>query len=224
MKKIFLIIILFLASIVSAQEADVIKDVPSTINFLDILDVNIIITNPGDAKKFYELIETIPQGFQLIDPSQPDAIEQHNALPVKLYKWNVEIEPKKMFTLNYKVKPGYVGEYIIPPTKIRDLTTNTVMLSESKKVTVLCIPDNKCKGNENVINCPEDCFGGLSDGICDYKSDGICDPDCEDEPDCKTTSNLYIYVIVIFVIILLVFIVIRLTNAKKDRNLGNQED
>src|SRR3989344_6364381 len=172
MKKIILILLL-LIGLVNAQETSVIKDAQGIIKVQDILEVNVNINNPDNFENSYEIIETIPQGFSLIQPSQPDEIQQRNALSIKMYRWRTAIESKKLFTIIYKIKPDEVGEYVIPPTKVTNLKTGEVFLSEPKKLLVLCVPDNKCEGNENSFNCPEDCAENVRDGICNYKADGI---------------------------------------------------
>lgn len=220
MKKIIFLLFLLLISLVNAQNVNVVKDAPSTINLQDILNVDISINNPENIKKSYEIIEIIPQGFSLIQPSQPDEIEQRDALSIMLYRWKTDIQPQKIFTINYKIKPNEVGEYTIPPTKVIDLSNNNIYLSEPKQVLVLCRSNNLCEENENSVNCPEDCKGGLKDGICEYKADGICDPDCEEEPDCKKTSQtIYILIIAILsVIVITIFLINKIKKSKKNLN------
>ena len=214
MKKI-LLIFLIMISLVSAQEStNVIKSAPDIIKAQDNLNVEIRISNPNLLDKNYQVIETIPQGFTLIDPSEPNLIEQHNALTVMIYKWDIIIPAGQIFTINYIIKPNQVGEYTIPPTKVNDLSTNDVFLSEPKHITASCVPNNVCDGNENAINCPEDCKQSMKDGICEYKADGICDPDCEEEPDCKnikTSNYIYIIAILLIVLILIIFLIKKFT-------------
>ena len=230
MKKLFLIF-LILVAFANAQQVNVIKDAPTSIRFGEILEVKISINNPETFEKSYEIIETIPRGFALIEPSQPDKIEQHNALSVMVYQWKIKINPQKIFTLNYKIKPNEVGEYTILPTKMTDLSSNLVFLSESRQFTVLCLPNNRCEENENSVNCAEDCGSGINDGICDYESDGKCDPDCDEEPDCKNIgSNLYLFIIelikdyysyaIFIVLILIIFLVIKkIKKIRKEKKL-----
>src|SRR3989344_4767209 len=203
-------ILLLLFGIVNAQEITVIKEAPDTINFNEILSVNLKITNLDDIEKSYQIIETIPQGVSLIDPSEPDEVQKYNALSVNLYKWNIDIKPKETFTITYKIKPDNLGEYIIPPTKVNDLSTNYVFLSDSKQIIVSCVSNNQCEANENSLNCPDDCSTGMADGICDYKADERCDPDCEEEPDCKNTglgSSVYLIVIGIISLFIIIFLI-----------------
>src|SRR3989344_7805295 len=140
MKKIIFLIFLVLISLVNAQQINVVKDAPDAIKLQDILNVDISINNPEDIKKSYEIVEIIPQGFTLIQPSQPDDIEQRDALLIMLYRWKTDIQPKNVFTINYKIKPNEVGEYTIPPTKVIDLSDNNIYLSEPKQILVLCNP------------------------------------------------------------------------------------
>ena len=41
----------------------------------------------------------------------------------------------------------------------------------------ICKKDNICNNGENYVTCPEDC-PVTSDGICNPRIDGVCDPDC----------------------------------------------
>jgi hypothetical protein len=220
MKKILLIFLILIA-IANAQQANVVRDAPDTIRLQDVLSVNININNPENIKRSYQIIEVIPQAVTLVQPKEPDEIEKRNALSIKLFKWEIDVEPNKIITLNYKIKPDNVGEYTLNPTKVIDLTTNDVFLSEPEQVLVLCLPDKQCEGDENSVNCPEDCKTGAKDGICDYKSDGICDPDCIEEPDCKnktSSSNIYFILIGIIGFICIIFL-LKFLLKKNTKNL-----
>jgi len=49
----------------------------------------------------------------------------------------------------------------------------------------ICNNDGSCRDGENPVTCPTDCTEG-SDGICDHRIDGFCDPDCPDrDVDCR---------------------------------------
>ena len=52
--------------------------------------------------------------------------------------------------------------------------------------------DGKCVLGESYKTCSEDCPSGSSDMYCDGITDGICDPDCEEEEDldCETGMNV----------------------------------
>lgn len=216
MKKLLLIFLIFI-SLVNAQNINVVKDAPDSININEVLKVDISVNNPSNSEKSYDITETIPQGFTLINPKEPDNIEQRNGISVMLYHWKITIQPNKIFTLSYKIKPNQVGEYTIPPTKVDDVSTNTIYLSQPKQLIVMCAPDNKCQDNENYINCPQDCGRSIKDGICDYISDGKCDPDCDKEPDCNNAKINYNYYI--FGVILLVILILIIKFFKKPREI-----
>jgi hypothetical protein len=218
MKKTFFILMLLLIFSVNAQTANVIKNSPDSIKLNDILKVDISINNNYNIEKSYEVTEKIPRSFIPINPNKPDDVEKNDALSINLYKWRITIPSNKIVTLSYEVKPTELGEYTLSSTKVRELDTNTILLSDSKKLIVLCKPNNICDPGENSLNCYEDCGSGLADGICDYKSDGKCDPDCEDEPDCKKGSyKNYIYIF-LGLIVLLIIIISLINIYKKIKN------
>ncbi len=65
--------------------------------------------------------------------------------------------------------------------KIEDVN---VKFCNNNRVCEPCIED-RCIGGENYIGCA-DCQSGGSDGFCDMRSDGRCDPDCEGlDADCE---------------------------------------
>jgi hypothetical protein len=223
MKKSLLILFLVLVSLVNAQDVQIVRESQDNLLLGEVLNVNININNPENIEKSYEVIETIPHGFELINPSEADSVKQYDAISTKLYKWKITIKPKKILTLNYQIKPENVGEYTLLSTKLIDLTTNDISLGEPKQVFVLCDPDGKCKDDENMINCPEDCSGSVSDGICNYKADGICDPDCEEEPDCKNLSynKLIYYGFGLLIFLILIIFIFKITKLKKNENFLN---
>lgn len=223
MKKMLILLFLIFASLVNAQSVEIIREVPDSIKAQEVLNVKISLNNPYDSKKSYEIIETIPQGFELIDPKEPDHIEQRDAISAKIYKWKIEVEPKKVFVFSYKIKPEQAGEYTLSSTKVTDLSTNEIFRSEPLEIVVSCSPNNLCENNENSINCPLDCTSSSEDGICNYKADGICDLDCDEEPDCTNNKPSYNYYFVFAVVIfIIIFIIFRLFNSNKGNADQNQ--
>ncbi|MEK6907494.1 MAG: hypothetical protein AABW45_03115 [Nanoarchaeota archaeon] len=222
-KLLFILLLIFSVFLVNAQESIIIKDARDKINLQDILEVKITVNNNENSEKSYEVTEAVPLGFSLVDPSKETNIEQRNALSIKIFKWSIKVPSKNSYVINYKIKPDGVGEYVISPTKVNDLSNNDVFLSESKQILVSCVPNNKCEGNENMLNCAEDCGTGASDGICDYKVDGICDPDCEDEPDCKVKILNYNYIYIVLAITVLLFFIFFIKGLLRSRgdNMNN---
>ena len=58
------------------------------------------------------------------------------------------------------------------------LTKNGVVLFEKQLDSILCNNNSKCEPNENFASCPSDCSIDSKDGYCDSTTDSICDPDC----------------------------------------------
>lgn len=207
----------------AAQEVEIVKESLKEIKFGETLEVKIGITNPSNFEKLFEVTEKIPQGMILVEPEEPDKVEMNNALIVNLFIWTVEIPPEETSELIYKIKPAQLGSYTLTPTVLRDKSTNEIYLSQSLSFFVGCTPNNICEKYESFFTCPEDCGSGEKDGVCVYKADGICDPDCSKEPDCKAVvsvfSSLYLWISIIIVLIILITIVI-LKIKKKSKKEG----
>ena len=135
--------------------------------------------------------------IEIIEPTN-SLKKRTDGLEVDYYKWNTFISANKIKTLTYKIRPTSLGEYTIGETVVSieglEYYGNTISF------TVNCNPNGQCSEDENYLNCPQDCETGLSDGICDYKADSICDPDCTEDPDCEKTSNINIFSLIIYLI------------------------
>ena len=218
MKIILLIMFLLLLGLANAQQILVIKETKNEIQLDDILEIKININNPYNKDLKVEVLEALPKGVTLIDPSKPDKIEFHDALEESFFRWEVNIPANKITTLKYKIKPDNLGEYTLPKTKVTSLANNEVYLSDPLTINVLCNPNNICEENENSLNCAADCSTGLKDGICDYKADGKCDLDCDYDPDCgKVREPNIINKYLVFYIIGIVFILIFIFLLRKSR-------
>jgi hypothetical protein len=208
MKKIIYLIFLLLAiNLVLAQDIEVVKESLQEIKLNDIIEIKIHISNPSSAEKEFSVIENLPQDIEVIDPIKV-FIKRNDALEIKYYEWIVKVPANKIETINYKIKPLSLGQYLIGSTEITDKSNLKIYESNSITFNVKCTPNNKCENNENSITCPEDCNTGISDGICNYKADGICDPDCNDEPDCKKSEVNINYFIAPFIIIIVIILLI----------------
>lgn len=217
MKKITILIIsiILLINIAYAEDVTVTKEINDNIKLNDIIEVKINILNPYQTEKTFQVSERLPNNIQLISPEKPDEVKKYNGIEASFLKWNIIISPNQVSTLIYKMKIKSLGDYSIQPTDITDTSNNEVYFSNSLEFRVICNPNNNCEENENYINCPEDCSQSTADGICNYLADGICDPDCIEEPDCKEAKigSLKIIIILIILIILL-FILFPLIKKK----------
>ena len=194
-------------SVVSSQEVQVVKESPQDVRLNDIIEVKIHISNPYPIEKEFSIIENLPYDIEVIDPVKVFT-KRNDALEIRYYEWVTKISPNKIETITYKIKPLSIGEYSLGSTQVTDKSNLAIYESNPITFNVKCIPNNKCESNENSITCPEDCSSGISDGICSYKADGICDPDCDDEPDCRKSEVNMNYFIIPFIIIVIIILLI----------------
>ena len=107
-------------------------------------------------------------------------------MPYVEFTGTVPAHGEKSFT--YLLLPTLVGHYIHSATEVR--TDNDVLIYLDPQTTEInCISDGVCDGSigENYITCPQDCWSGAEDGICNPIADGQCDKDCIEglDPDCQ---------------------------------------
>ncbi len=205
MKKIILILLLILP-LAYAQDLKIVKESNGSMNHNDLLDINIIFNNPHNFQNTFEIQEELPQGVTLANPDKADKFEYHDGLLVSYYRWQVNLSGNEIALLKYQIKPNNLGEYGLKPTKIIDKSDGKIYFSNSLDFIVLCKLNNICEENENSLNCPQDCSTGIKDNICDYKKDGLCDPDCTEDPDCALSTSNSKYTFPVFVLIALMVI------------------
>jgi len=220
---LFMVVAMLLISIVSAQEVIVTKETSENIRINDIIEVKINILNPYSMEKNFEVSERLPHNIQLIDPSQPDEVKKYNGIDANFLKWNLIISPTMISTISYKIKITSLGDYSIQATDVRDISNDDIYFSNDLEFSVVCDPDNKCESDENYLNCPEDCAGSIADGICSYAADGVCDPDCIEEPDCKVSKinllNLSVACLISAIIIFLIYLLIKKKGQKQVQDI-----
>lgn len=125
------------------------------------------------------------QFTEIYDPGPEGDLESKPEETSKLwyYEWAVRLPPSEKATLTYWIIPKRPGEYVLSPAilTIGEETHRT----RSAVIQVQCLADQQCdmEGGENYLTCPEDCFTGAADGICDGASDRRIDPDCKEGSD-----------------------------------------
>jgi len=220
---IYMIIALLLISIALAQEVQVIKESPQEIKLNEIIEIKIHISNPSSAESEFSIEEILPRDVEVIEPATTFT-RRNDALDVKYYSWTTTVSPNSIKTITYRIKPLSLGEYSIGSTQV----TYQSEIFESNSITfnVKCTPNNQCEENENSLTCPEDCSTGISDGICNYKADGVCDPDCDEEPDCRKSEFNMNYIIIPFIILILIVLALWLLPKifKKKEKFQVQEE
>jgi hypothetical protein len=192
----YAIMFVFLISIVSAQEVQITKTAPQSVKLGDIVEIKINILNPYSTEKEFIIEETLPRDMEIIEPTN-SLKRRTDGLEVDYYKWNTMISSNKIKTLSYKIRLNSLGEYTIGETVT--MVSGLEYYSNTVSIKVNCNPNGQCSEDENYLNCPQDCETGLSDGICDYKADGICDPDCTEDPDCEKTSKIGLFNLIIYI-------------------------
>ena len=113
-------------------------------------------------------------------------------MPYVEFTDTVPAHGEKSFT--YSLLPTLVGHYIHSATEVR--TDNDVLIYLDPQTTEInCISDGVCDESigENYITCPQDCWSGAEDGICNPIADGQCDKDCIEglDPDCPTEKLIF---------------------------------
>ena len=206
MKKLLILMFLLLIPYVFAQDLQIIKEANNSISLNDNVNVKITFNNPNNLLTDFEIKEVLPQGVILINPSKADNYEYHDGLLSSIYSWQVTLKPNGIARITYTINPQNLGTYGLKPTTILDKLNNKEYSSNSVEFTVYCKSNNICEENENSLNCPEDCKTGLKDNICNYKSDSICDEDCTDDPDCKSSKNYNSFIIISIMIVIILII------------------
>lgn len=216
MKKIILLL-LILSPVVYAQEITVLKESKSYINQGDSLDVTIIFNNPNSYITLFEVKEILPEGVTLISPNTPTRYEFHDGILKKVYKWQFNLNPGEIASVSYIIQPNNLGEYGITPTIITDKVNNIAYESNPLQFNVYCINNNLCEEGENSLNCALDCDKGIADNTCSYKLDNLCDPDCEQDPDCGVASlDALTIILLILTLVIVVYLISYFINKSKN--------
>lgn len=181
------------------------------------LKITLRIKNLSNEKINFLVTEVHKPGLEY-----PDEIEikklTYQGLEIPYYSWNLRLDPGKSIEQNYHVVPQSLGMVLFSSTVVSDEYGNGFN-SNPTTLKITCHPDGKCGLGENYIFCPEDCFTGSADNICDGAEDGICDPDCEkgEDPDCKYLKDFSI-INYLLIILFFIFILIFLSSLKNKRD------
>ena len=85
--KIFTILILILIlPLASAQDLEAIKEAKTNFIYGEEVEVKINFNNPYTSTRIFEVKESLPQGFILINPKNADDIEYHDGITTKIFK------------------------------------------------------------------------------------------------------------------------------------------
>jgi hypothetical protein len=133
----------------------------------------------SDASGTLVVYERVHPLFSYTGPAEDIVTEykdQYRQEVVNTLVKTILVEESRAASIEHRFTPRALGTHFLPPIYIE--AEDRVYEFEGVQVSVKCIPDGVCEGQENIYNCPEDCSTGSHDGICDMAADGICDPDC----------------------------------------------
>ncbi len=217
---LLLIILVVLATTVSAQEITVERTAQETLRLGEELTISIKVTNLGSSQKDFKITEILPQTIQLINPPTPTETKFFNAVEASFLIWERSIQPSSTETITYIIKPLSLGENSLTPTKVEEIATGLRIDAAQLNFKVLCTPNNSCEKGETYLSCPQDCSSGADDGICHLVLDGECDPDCETDPDCKdkgfTITLTHIIITLIIITLIGIFLLLRKKKPKEE--------
>jgi len=156
---LFLIIFLFLPSIVLAQDLTVTKAAPSQISLGQNLTATITISNNLNQKVSVAVRENIADA-QAIEPKliTPELQPGIKAARPPYFEWRLSIDVNSKTSVSYTIRPNKVGDYLFSPTTI--ITDDgKVFYSNTLSTFVKCNINNVCEESvgEDFTNCPEDC-------------------------------------------------------------------
>ncbi|MCD4666362.1 hypothetical protein K8R47_00970 [archaeon] len=198
MKKIILLLILF-SSLIYAQDYSRLL-VNNEIYLGDDIEIRILV---GEGN--YEVLEKLPNNVELVDNLDNLEVRNQDGLEVNYLNFVGE------GVFAYNIKPLSLGDYSLSKTKITNLDTGEIFDIEELEFTVQCSSNGVCEEGESYLTCSEDCSSGSADGICDFISDGVCDPDCLREPDCGNTGLSYLtWIFIIVGALLLIWVLFRI--------------
>ncbi|MBI2106632.1 hypothetical protein HYT57_01495 [Candidatus Woesearchaeota archaeon] len=221
MKKalLFVCFALILALPVFSQESvQVVRDVQENAVAGDVISVQINVYNPYSDERIFSIEEKLPNGIQMIEPSEPHETRLFNGIKASFLKWEETISPRSVASFNYKMRLLSSGYYSLSPTTVIDSATLTKFQGSPVSISVSCVPDNKCGENENYLNCGQDCKPDAADGVCN-PGPNLCDPDCEGGEKCDK-GGIDISIWYIIIPISLIGIAFFVFKFKRDKGSG----
>lgn len=113
------------------------------------------------------------------------------AMPRENERGNISLmsSPVVMSDTNYTLLAPYFDN--AKKMEIYDLNNSKLLTIELGYFAKTC-GDNTCQEHESAISCPQDCRPDMKDEICNYASDGVCDPDCPSglDADCGGLAGI----------------------------------
>jgi hypothetical protein len=176
------------ASSQSGESIQVSRDIlANTLDLEQTTTVRITLENLGSNSHEVIVDEYFPSHLFYGDIEVSGYGYGHLQLPY--HRWIQTIPPGQTKTIEYEIRPLYVGDsHLLPMYIYSDTGVEIIEETIENRMEINCVPNGVCEvlgKGENTINCPTDCPTGTFDYICDMIEDGVCDPDCiKGDPDC----------------------------------------
>ncbi|GEM_PF-3642847 len=175
----------------SKENIEVTRSVDESIYLGEIIAMNITIEN----KNNYPVDITIKEDVKGAEVYQnlfiPQGISGSGVRPPYI-SFNDTLSANGVKSFVYRIKPLGVGDYVHSSTEI--YTSNASLYLDPQTTEIKCVSNGVCDGDtgENYITCPQDCWSGAEDGICNPITDEQCDLDCVNgsDPDCCKSSTI----------------------------------
>jgi len=192
----------------------------STVIVDSAVEIKIQIYNNCDKEKKVRVLEFVDgEVLYPIENYVSNIVPQNVivAIPPHISWKNVTINPNESKTLSYILKLKTVDLITIQPTQVIDEDGN-IYYSNKIEIRVICNSNKICEENygENYINCPSDCLQSTEQNkskeierVCLNIKDSICEENCPEDPDCKTSTSpipFWIVPVSILVFSILLFI------------------
>ncbi|MFO7966122.1 MAG: PKD domain-containing protein, partial [Archaeoglobaceae archaeon] len=173
------------------EDIKVTRTVFEEVNQGQIVEVNITVENYREDPVNVVVKDSIAGAIAFTNLKKTEVPAGMTAPPMPYIEFSdgISSHDKKSFT--YSILPEFVGQYVHPATEVN--VDNSVIHLDTQTTKVNCISDGVCDVNsgENYITCPQDCWSGAEDGICNPVKDGQTDPDCIEGLDYDSTSTAY---------------------------------
>jgi len=104
-KLVFFIVFLFLlAGSVFGQEVQIVRDVVSSASAEEAINIKINVQNPFGEARTFSIREKLPNGIEMVNPSEPHENTFFNGIKASFLKWEKPISPGGVASFEYTLK------------------------------------------------------------------------------------------------------------------------